>query len=179
MPISRRMAVVNGAVSAMDVQRRCEQLHDSRSAAARSTETLNPVSYDGSADGKKASGFHYRRRRSTVRLVQTLYNPDTSHSTGTDDVTKATIEVTGGTFTDDPTKVCDRGTLPLPRTADGTFGVEKAKAYLAKVGETFYYTMEEAFKAQTAERRSNCSAPRLYTPVQTPLIPAASTARWT
>ena len=31
---------------------------------------------------------------------------------------------------------------------DGTYGVEKA--YLAQVGETSYYTMDEAFKAQTA-----------------------------
>ena len=36
----------------------------------------------------------------------------------------------------------------VTKNADGTFGV--AKAYLAMVGETSYYTMEEAFKAQTA-----------------------------
>ena len=63
------------------------------------------------------------------------------------DATKATIAVTGGTFSKDPTKyvVEDSG---VTKNTDGTFGV--AKAYLAKVGDTSYYTMEEAFKAQTA-----------------------------
>ena len=36
----------------------------------------------------------------------------------------------------------------VKKNADGTFGVEKA--YLAKVGDKSYYTMDEAFKAQTA-----------------------------
>lgn len=63
------------------------------------------------------------------------------------DATKAAIAVTGGTFSSDPTEyvVEDSG---VTKNADGTFGV--AKAYLAMVGETSYYTMEEAFKAQTA-----------------------------
>ena len=63
------------------------------------------------------------------------------------DATKATIAVTGGTFKEDPTKyvVEDSG---VTKNADGTYGV--AKAYLAKVGDTSYYTMDEAFKAQTA-----------------------------
>lgn len=64
-----------------------------------------------------------------------------------DDATKATIAVTGGTFSSDPTKyvVEDSG---VTKNDDGTYGV--AKAYLAKVGDTSYYTMDEAFKAQTA-----------------------------
>ena len=63
-----------------------------------------------------------------------------------EDATKATIAVTGGTFKEDPTKyvVEDSG---VTKNTDGTFGV--AKAYLAKVGGTSYYTMDEAFKAQT------------------------------
>ena len=63
------------------------------------------------------------------------------------DATKATIAVTGGTFSKDPAKyvVEDSG---VTKNADGTYGV--AKAYLAKVGGTSYYTMDEAFKAQTA-----------------------------
>ena len=63
------------------------------------------------------------------------------------DAAKATIAVTGGTFSSDPTKyvVEDSGVTP---NGDGTYGV--AKAYLAKVGGTSYYTMDEAFKAQTA-----------------------------
>ena len=64
-----------------------------------------------------------------------------------DDAAKATIEVTGGTFSEAPTKYVVEDSAITPN-ADGTYGV--AKAYLAKVGNTSYYTMEEAFKAQTA-----------------------------
>ena len=63
------------------------------------------------------------------------------------DATKATIAVTGGTFSEAPTKYVVEDSAITPN-ADGTYGV--AKAYLAKVGNTSYYTMEEAFKAQTA-----------------------------
>ena len=63
------------------------------------------------------------------------------------DATKAAIAVTDGTFSSDPTEyvVEDSG---VTKNADGTFGV--AKAYLAMVGDTSCYTMDEAFKAQTA-----------------------------
>lgn len=64
-----------------------------------------------------------------------------------EDATKATIKVTGGTFSSDPTKYVVENSGVTPN-GDGTFGV--AKAYLAKVGDTSYYTMDEAFKAQTA-----------------------------
>ena len=63
------------------------------------------------------------------------------------DAAKATIAVTGGTFSSDPTKYVVEDSAITPN-ADGTYGV--AKAYLAKVGGTSYYTMDEAFKAQTA-----------------------------
>lgn len=59
----------------------------------------------------------------------------------------ATIEVTGGTFDKDPTKYVVEGST-VKTNSEGKFGVEKA--YLAKVGDTSYYTMDEAFKAQTA-----------------------------
>ena len=65
----------------------------------------------------------------------------------TDDAAKATIKVSGGTFSSDPTKYVVEDSA-VTQNADGTFGV--AKAYLAKVGDTSYYTMDEAFKAQTA-----------------------------
>ena len=65
----------------------------------------------------------------------------------TDDAAKATIEVTGGTFKENPTKYVAENSA-ITKNSDGTFGV--AKTYLAKVGETSYYTMDEAFKAQTA-----------------------------
>lgn len=67
--------------------------------------------------------------------------------TETEDTSKATIEVTGGTFANDPTKYVVEGAT-VTKNSEGKFGVEKA--YLAKVGNTSYYTMEEAFEAQTA-----------------------------
>ena len=75
------------------------------------------------------------------------YDPSTNELTSIDDATKATIAVTGGTFSSDPTKYVVENSGVTPN-GDGTFGV--AKAYLAKVGDTSYYTMDEAFKAQTA-----------------------------
>lgn len=65
----------------------------------------------------------------------------------TTDPTKATIEVTSGTFSTDPSRYLIEGSAAT-QNSDGTYGVEKA--YLAQVGETSYYTMDEAFKAQTA-----------------------------
>lgn len=62
------------------------------------------------------------------------------------DPAKATIGVTGGTFSTDPTKYVVEGSS-VTTNSDGTFGVEKA--YLATVGDKSYYTMDEAFKAQT------------------------------
>ena len=67
------------------------------------------------------------------------------------DPTKATIAVTGGTFSSDPTKYVVENSA-ITKNDDGTFGV--AKAYLAKVGDTSYYTMDEAFKAQTASGKA-------------------------
>ena len=75
------------------------------------------------------------------------YDPTTGKLTSITDAAKATIEVTGGTFKNDPTKYVVENSA-VNKNADGTFGV--AKAYLAKVGNTSYYTMDEAFKAQTA-----------------------------
>ena len=68
-----------------------------------------------------------------------------------EDPAKATIAVTGGTFSKDPSKYVVENSCVTPN-GDGTFGV--AKAYLAKVGDTSYYTMDEAFKAQTASGKA-------------------------
>lgn len=62
----------------------------------------------------------------------------------TDETAMATIEVTAGSFEKDPTKYVVEGSA-VKTNDDGTFGVEKA--YLAKVGDTSYYTMDEAFHA--------------------------------
>lgn len=67
------------------------------------------------------------------------------------DAAKATIAVTGGTFKENPTKYVVEDSAITPN-GDGTYGV--AKAYLAKVGDTSYYTMDEAFKAQTTSSKA-------------------------
>lgn len=106
---------------------------------------VTSVNY-GSAEGKVAK---VSITGGTVNgaLDTRSYDPSTNELTSIDDATKATIAVTGGTFSKDPTKyvVEDSG---VTKNDDGTYGV--AKAYLAKVGDTSYYTMDEAFKAQTA-----------------------------
>ena len=63
------------------------------------------------------------------------------------DPAKATIGVTGGTFDIDPTPYVVEGST-VKKNSEGKYGVEKA--YLAKVGETSYYTMDEAFHAAVA-----------------------------
>ena len=63
------------------------------------------------------------------------------------DTAKATIEVTGGTFEKDPSAYVVENSS-VTKNSNGTFGV--AKTYLAKVGETSYYTMDEAFHAAVA-----------------------------
>ena len=101
---------------------------------------VEAISYDGKA-GKPAlvsiSG-------GTVNgtLIAGIYNSATEP---TKDM--ATIKITGGTFSSDPSKYLVEGSTAT-ENENGTFGV--AKAYLAKVGNTSYYTMDEAFKAQTA-----------------------------
>ena len=100
------------------------------------------VSYD-KAEGKLAK---VSISGGTVNGKLGTYTYDNGLVTITD-ATKAAIAVTDGTFSSDPTEyvVEDSG---VTKNADGTFGV--AKAYLAMVGDTSCYTMDEAFKAQTA-----------------------------
>lgn len=101
---------------------------------------IESVTYDG-ADGKAA------KAAITGGTVNgTLNTVDYSTGTATNDPTKATIEVTGGTFSSDPSRYLVEDSTAT-KNADGTYGV--AKAYLAQVGGTSYYTMDEAFKAQT------------------------------
>lgn len=100
---------------------------------------VESVSYDG-AEGKLAK---VKITGGTVNgtLSTHIYNKETEPSK---DI--ATIEVTSGTFKEDPTKYLVECSA-VTQNADGTYGV--AKAYLARIGETFYYTMEDAFQAQT------------------------------
>ena len=102
---------------------------------------IESVTYDG-VEGKPA------KVSITGGTVNgTLNTVDYSTHTTSNDPTKATIEVTSGTFSTDPSRYLIEGSAATPN-GDGSFGV--AKAYLAKVGENSYYTMDEAFKAQTA-----------------------------
>ena len=102
---------------------------------------VESVTYDG-AEGKTAK---VSIKGGTVN--GTLNTVDYSTGTTSNDPTKATIEVTSGTFSTDPSRYLIEGSAATPN-GDGTFGV--AKAYLAQVGDKSYYTMDEAFKAQTA-----------------------------
>ena len=120
--------------------------HNSDLTISGGTVNGNVLSVNyGSAEGKVAK---VSITGGTVNgaLDTRSYDPSTNALTSIDDATKATIEVTGGTFSNDPTKyvVEDSG---VTKNTDGTYGV--AKAYLAKVGDPSYYTMDEAFKAQT------------------------------
>ena len=118
--------------------------HNSDLSISGGTVNGNVLSVNyGSAEGKLAK-VSITGGTVTGKLGTYTYN---NGWTATTDATKATIKVTGGTFSSDPTKyvVEDSG---VTKNDDGTYGV--AKAYLAKVGDTSYYTMDEAFKAQTA-----------------------------
>ena len=132
-------AVINGNVSSWTYA------EGSNSNLNISGGTVNgnveSVTYDG-AEGKTA-----KVSITGGTINGTLNTVDNSTGTATDDPTKATIEVTGGTFSTDPSRYLIEGSAATPN-GDGTYGV--AKAYLAQVGATSYYTMDEAFKAQTA-----------------------------
>ncbi|HCG20011.1 MAG TPA: hypothetical protein DER26_03320 [Verrucomicrobia bacterium] len=101
------------------------------------------VSYDNAAD--KQARIYVTGGTVTGTLGTYTYNNGLNPL---EDPAKATIGITGGTFKEDPTKyVVEDSTIT--KNEDGTFGV--AKAYLAKVGETSYYTMDEAFHAVVAD----------------------------
>ena len=101
---------------------------------------VESVTYDG-AESKTA------KVSITGGTVNGTLSANKYNSTEINDPAKATIEVTGGTFSTDPSRYLIEGSAATPN-GDGTFGV--VKAYLAQVGENSYYTMDEAFKAQAA-----------------------------
>lgn len=130
-------AVINGNVSSWTYEGRGSNLNISGGTVNGNVES---VTYDG-AEGKAA------KVAITGGTVNgTLNTIDNSTGATTNDSAKAAIEVTGGTFSTDPSRYLVEDSAATPN-GDGTYGVEKA--YLAKVGETSYYTMDEAFKAQT------------------------------
>ena len=137
--VIKDQAVVNGKVSSWTYQNSLKK-NELEISGGTVNGDVEAISYDGVA-GKRAlvsiSG-------GTVNgtLITGIYGSATEPSK---DI--ATIEITSGTFKNDPTKYVVEDSA-VTKNEDNTFGV--AKAYLAKVGDTSYYTMEEAFKAQTA-----------------------------
>ena len=101
---------------------------------------VESVTYDG-AEGKTA------KVSITGGVVNGTLSASKYNSTEINDPARATIEVTGGTFSTDPSRYLVEGSAAT-QNADGTYGV--AKAYLAQVGGTSYYTMDEAFHAAVA-----------------------------
>ncbi len=97
------------------------------------------VNYDSAAD--KQARIYVKGGTVTGTLGTYTYRDGL---VPTDETAMATIEVTAGTFEKDPAKYVVEGSA-VKTNVDGTFGVEKA--YLAKVGDTSYYTMNEAFHA--------------------------------
>lgn len=105
---------------------------------------VTSVNY-GNAENKKAT-VSITGGTVNGELDTRSYDPTTGKLTAIDDAKKATIEVTGGTFDKNPTRYVVESSSITEK--NGKYSV--AKAYLAKVGVTQYYTMEEAFEAQTA-----------------------------
>lgn len=99
------------------------------------------VNYDNAA-GKTAKVF-VTGGTITGKLGLYSYNdglvPDVDKST-------VLIDVTGGTFTNDPTAYLGAGAY-ISSTEGNKY--EVAKSYVAKIGDKGYYTMDEAFHAAT------------------------------
>ncbi len=121
--------------------------HNSDLTISGGTVNGNVLSVNyGSAEGKVAK-VSITGGTVNGELGTYTYDSNSGNFVATTDPAKATIAVTGGTFSNDPTKYVVEGS-GITKNGDGTYGV--AKAYLATVGDTSYYTMDEAFKAQTA-----------------------------
>ena len=110
------------------------------------TGDVTSVNY-GNAEGKKAT-VAITGGTINGKLDTRSYDPKTGELTSIVDAAKATIKVSGGTFNNAvETRYCDEGYTPVPNS-DGTFGVkQQEQQVLAKVGDTLYYTMDDAFQA--------------------------------
>ena len=83
----------------------------------------------------------------TGKLDTRSYDPATGKLTSITDAAKATIKVSGGTFDNAvEARYCDEGYTPV-QNSDGKYGVQQQQQVLAKIGDTAYYTMDEAFRA--------------------------------
>ncbi len=137
--VIKDQAVVNGKVSSWTYKNSLKK-NELEIRGGTVNGDVESVSYDG-AEGKLAkvaiTGGTVNGTLSTKR-----YSSATEPSKE-----MATIEITGGTFTKDPSKYVVEGSA-ITDNGDGTFGV--AKAYLAEVDGNKYYTMDEAFHAAVA-----------------------------
>ncbi len=132
--------VINGNVSTWTYKGSDSNLDISGGTVNGDVESVAYDNPEGNAAKVKISG-------GTVNgdLYTLGYSSSTGTSTEINDPTKAAIEVSGGTFKTDPSRYLVES-FSATQKADGTYGVEMA--YLAKVGETSYYTMEDAINAQ-------------------------------
>ena len=134
-------AVVNGTVSSW-VYRAGAAYSKLEISGGTVNGNVCSVNYDNAAD--KQARVYVTGGTITGSLGTYTYDNGLSPM---DETAKATIEVTAGTFTQDPSKYVTENST-ISNNGDGSFGV--TKAYLAQVGDTSYYTMDEAFKAQTS-----------------------------
>ena len=119
--------------------------HNSDLTISGGTVNGNVLSVNyGSAEGKLAK---VSITGGTVNgaLDTRSYDPSTNELTSIDDATKATIAVTGGTFSEAPTKYVVEDSAITPN-ADGTYGVKEGK-YVAEIGSQGYESLQEAVAA--------------------------------
>ena len=120
--------------------------HNSDLTISGGTVNGNVLSVNyGSAEGKLAK---VSITGGTVNgaLDTRSYDPSTNELTSIDDATKATIAVTGGTFSSAVDKsLCAEGYIPT-QNADGTYGVKEGK-YVAEIGSQGYESLQEAVAA--------------------------------
>ena len=135
---------VNGAVSSWTY-----------SAGSNSTLTISGGTVNGDVtsvnygDADKVAKVEITDGIVNGQLDTRSYDPNTGELTSIDDAAKATIKVSGGTFSSAvPAEYCAAGFIPTAN-ADGTYGVQQQQV-LAKIGDTAYYTMDAAFHAVQA-----------------------------
>ena len=136
---------VNGAVSSWTY-----------SAGSNSTLTISGGTVNGDVtsvnygDADKVAKVEITDGIVNGQLDTRSYDPNTGELTSIDDAAKATIKVSGGTFSSAvPAEYCAAGFIPTAN-ADGTYGVQQQQQVLAKIGDTAYYTMDAAFHAVQA-----------------------------
>ena len=143
--VIKDQAVVNGKVSSWTYQNSLKK-NELEIRGGTVNGDVTSVNY---GDANKVAKVAITGGTVTGDLDTRSYDPTTGKLTSINDAAKSTIEVTGGSFDKDPSKYVTED-AKTEKNGDGSFGV--SKVYLCKIGDTGYYTMDEAFKAQTASR---------------------------